>query len=103
MRKIKNLILSICALCFCGFSFAQVALNPVYTSERFQPSDKFHAGCENQIDVVFKLDNSKINWVNAILHYDWDKVEVLKIITNGEKENNLTYTVENDKIIFSKL
>ena len=92
MKKIKNLILSICALFLCGISFAQVSLNPVYTSERFQPSDKFHAGCENQIDVVFKLD-----------HYDWNKVEVLKIIANGEKENNLTYTVENDKIIFSKL
>jgi len=86
-----------------GLSFAQVILNPVYTSERFKPSDKFHAGCENQIDVVFQLDKSKINWVNAILHYDWDKVEILKIIANGEKENNLTYTVEKDKIIFSKL
>lgn len=103
MKKTKNLILSICALFLCGFSFAQVALNPIYTSERFQPSDKFHAGCENQIDVIFKLNNSKINWVNAILHYDWDRVEVLRIIANGEKENNLTYTVENDKIIFSKL
>ena len=103
MKKTKNLILSICALFLCGFSFAQVALNPIYTSERFQPSDKFHAGCENQIDVIFKLNNSKINWVNAILHYYWDRVEVLRIIANGEKENNLTYTVENDKIIFSKL
>ena len=103
MKKTKNLILSICALFLCGFSFAQVALNPIYTSERFQPSDKFHAGCENQIDVIFKLNNSKINWVNAILHYHWDRVEVLRIIANGEKENNLTYTVENDKIIFSKL
>jgi hypothetical protein len=44
-----------------GLTFAQVSLNPVYTSERFQPSDKFHAGCENQINVVFSLNNSKIN------------------------------------------
>ncbi|MBO4515988.1 hypothetical protein J5751_00715 [bacterium] len=44
-----------------GWSFAQVSVNPIYTSERFKPSDKFHAGCENQIDVVFHLNNSKIN------------------------------------------
>ncbi len=86
-----------------GFSFAQVNLNPVYTSDRFQPSDKFHAGCENQVDVVFSLPNSKINWLNAILEYNGDDVEILRILVAGEKENNLSYTVENDKIIFSKL
>lgn len=84
-------------------SFAQVSLNPTYTSDRFQPSDKFHAGCENQIDVVFQLSDSKINWLNAILHYDSDEIEILRIIANWEKENNLTYTVENDKIVFGKL
>lgn len=84
-------------------SFAQVSLNPTYTSDRFQPSDKFHAGCENQIDVVFQLSDSKINWLNAILHYDSDEIEILRIIANWEKEHNLTYTVENDKIVFGKL
>ncbi len=91
------------SLAMFGLTFAQVSLNPIYTSERFQPSDKFHAGCENQIDVVFQLDNSKIDWLNAILDYDWDEVEILRILAVWEKENNLNYTVENDKIIFSKL
>jgi len=99
----KGILWLVSFLAFCGFTFAQVSVNPIYTSERFQPSDKFHAWCENQIDVVFRLSDSKINWVNAILHYDWDKVEILKIVANWEKENNLTYTVEKDKIIFSKL
>ena len=103
MKKTKNLILAACALLFCGFGFAQVSVNPVYTSERFKPSDKFHAGCENQIDVVFQLDNSRINWVNAILQYDWNDVEILKVLAVWEKENNLSYTVEKDKIVFSKL
>lgn len=102
MKK-KCFLWIISCLFLVGFSFAQVDLNPVYTSERFKPSDKFHAGCENQIDVVFHIDDSKINWVNAILHYDGDKIEILKIVANWEKENNLTYTVENDKITFSKL
>ena len=101
MKKLVLWIMSCVALI--GLSFAQVSLNPIYTSERFSPSDKFHAGCENQIDVVFQLDKSKINWVNAILRYDWDDVDILKIVAVWEKENNLTYTVENDKIIFSKL
>lgn len=101
MRKFILWIISLFAMF--GLTFAQVSLNPVYTSERFQPSDKFHAGCENQINVVFSLDNSKINWLNAILHYDWNNVDVLKIVVDWEKENNLSYTVENDKITFSKL
>lgn len=91
------------SLAMFGLTFAQVSLNPIYTPERFSPSDKFHAGCENQIDVVFQLDNSKIDWLNAILDYDWDEVEILRILAVWEKENNLNYTVENDKIIFSKL
>ncbi len=99
----KCILWFISCLSLFGFSFAQVTLNPIYTSERFKPSDKFHAGCENQIDIVFQLDNSQINWLNAILRYDWDKVEIVKIVANWEKENNLVYTVENDKIIFSKL
>ena len=101
MRKIISWIVSLFAVFW--LTFAQVSLNPVYTSERFQPSDKFHAGCENQIDVIFSLDNSKIWGVNAILEYEWDEIEILKVLPNGEKENNLAYTVENDKITFSKL
>ena len=99
----KWILWIVACLSLFGLSFAQVSVNPIYTSERFKPSDKFHAGCENQIDVVFQLNKSKINWINAILHYDWDRVEILKVIANWEKENNLTYTVEKDKIIFSKL
>lgn len=93
----------IASLTVIGVSFAQVSVNPIYTPERFKPSDKFHSNCENQIDVVFQLDNSKINWVNAIFEYDWDDVEILKVLAAWEKENNLSYTVEKDKIILSKL
>ena len=99
----KCVLWFIACLSLFGLSFAQVSVNPIYTSERFQPSDKFHAGCENQIDVVFQLDNSKINGVNAILEYNSDDVEILKVLAVWEKENNLSYTVEKDKIVFSKL
>ena len=100
----KKLIMwFITCLSLFGLSFAQVSVNPIYTSERFQPSDKFHAGCENQIDVVFQLDNSKINGVNAVLEYNSKDIKVLRVLAVWEKENNLSYTVENDKIVFSKL
>lgn len=85
------------------FSFAQVALQPNYSSDRFQPSDKFHAGCENSIDVIFSLNYSNIFGLNAILWYNSNDVEILKIDVDGEKENNLSYVVEEDKIIFNKL
>ena len=99
----KWILWFITCLSLFGLSFAQVTVNPIYTSERFQPSDKFHAGCENQIDVVFQLNNSKINGVNAVLEYDSDDVEVLKVLAVWERENNLSYTVEKDRIVFSKL
>ena len=93
----------IACLSLFGLSFAQVSVNPIYTSERFKPSDKFHAGCENQVDIVFQLDNSKINGINAILEYNWDEVEILRVLAVWEKENNLSYIVEKDKIVFNKL
>lgn len=99
----KCILWFITCLSLFGLSFAQVTVNPIYTSERFQPSDKFHAGCENQIDVVFQLNNSKINGVNAVLEYDSDDVEVLKVLAVWERENNLSYTVEKNRIVFSKL
>lgn len=86
-----------------GVSFAQVKVEPIYSSERFQPSDKFHAWCENQLDVVFSLKDSKINLVNAILEYDGNSIDILKILPQWEKENNLAYVVEDNKITFSKL
>ena len=85
----KCILWFITCLSLIGLSFAQVSVNPIYTSERFQPSDKFHAGCENQVDVVFQLDNSKINGINAILEYNWDEVEILRVLAVSEKENNL--------------
>jgi hypothetical protein len=59
---------------------AQVELNPIYSPDRFQPSDKFHAGCENQLDVVFDLDSSNINGVNAILKYNSQDIDIIKIV-----------------------
>lgn len=86
-----------------SFTKAQVTLNPVYSPERFQPSDKFHAGCENQIDVVFSLNYSDIIWINAILEYNSNEVEILKVLPEWEKEHNLSYVVESNKITFNKL
>jgi len=80
MLKIKNFVFTLTFLLFFGASFAQVKVEPIYSSERFQPSDKFHAWCENQLDVVFNLKDSKINLVNAILEYDGDNIDILNIL-----------------------
>ena len=103
MKKIKSFILVFTSLLLLSFSSAQVQVKPVYAPERFWPSDKFHAWCENQMDVNFHLDNLKINWVSAILNYDPNAVEILRVLADWELENNLTYTVESDKIILNKL
>ena len=102
--KNKKLILTFLFwFVFVGFWFAQVNLNPIYGSERFQPSDKFHAGCDNQVDVVFDLENGNIDLINAILQYDNKNIEILKIVPEWEQENKLTYSLEENKIVFNKL
>lgn len=99
-KKVITLLLFI--LLF-AFWHSQVNLNPVYSPDRFQPSDMFHAGCENQIDVIFSLNYGNIIGVNAILEYDGNEVDIIKILPEWEKENNLSYVVEENKIIFNKL
>ena len=103
MKKIINTILALSILLIPAISCAQVSINPVYTSERFQPSDKFHAWCENQIDITFSLKNSKINGLNAILKYNPQEIEIRNVSANWEKENNLSYNVNENTITLSKL
>ena len=103
----KKIIFILCILAWLiwtiWISQAQVSLNPIYTTDRFQPSDMFHAWCENYIDVVFDLTDVEIAWVNAILKYNNADIDIIKIIPQWEKENNLTYVIEKDTIIFNKL
>jgi len=103
----KKIILNFVFMCamfvFVWFSMAQVQLNPIYSLDRFQPSDKFHAGCENQLDVVFDLEWVSIHWINAILKYNNQDINIIKIAVEWEKENNLSYVIEEDNIIFNKL
>lgn len=102
MKKTKLWILfTLLAIPF--FTLAEPIINPIYTSDRFQPSDAFHAGCENEIDLIFASPDSKIYWLNAILQYDSNSIEILNIIWENENENNLSYMVNNDKIVLSKL
>ena len=106
MKKIKNLkigLLLICAFCLQYASAANVSIEPVYGSDRFLPNDVFHATCQNQIDVVFSLDKSAINGISAILEYDNDSIEILKIVWEDESKNNLSYVVNDDKIALNKL
>ncbi len=102
-NKIKLFVLAFVLFGFIWFSSAQVSLNPVYSEDRFQPSDAFHAWCENQLDVVFALENTQINGVNAILKYNNADINILKVFPEWEQANNLSYVVENDKITFNKL
>lgn len=103
MRNFKIMILALILVWFFWVLSAQVNLNPIYSSDRFQPSDKFHAACENQIDVIFSLNYGNIIGVSAILEYDGNSIDILKILPEWEKENNLSYVVEENKIIFNKL
>lgn len=103
MKKIISYIFTLAILLIPAISSAQVSFNPIYSSERFQPSDKFHAWCENQIDIIFSLKNSKINGLNAVLQYNSDEIEIIKISAAWEKENNISYTVSDNLITLSKL
>lgn len=100
MKKILWLFILFLVL---WFTFAQVQFEPIYTSERFQPSDVFHAGCENQIDILFNITWEEINWVNAILNYNPNDIEIIKVVWENERWNNLSYVVNDNKIYLNKL
>lgn len=103
MKKLKIFIFAIVAFCLPLSAFAQVTFEPIYASERFQPSDAFHATCENQLNVIFSLENTKITWISAILDYNPNDIEILKIVWENEREDNLSYVVNDNKIYLNKL
>lgn len=103
MKKLKIFICVVMSLCLPMSVMAQVIFEPIYTSERFQPSDAFHATCENQLNVIFSLEDTKISWISAVLDYNPNDIEILKIVWENEKGNNLSYVVNDNKIYLNKL
>ena len=103
MKKLKIFFCILTTLFVPMTTIAQVSFEPIYSSERFQPSDAFHATCENQLNVIFSLEDTKITWISAILDYNPNDIEILKIIWENEKENNLSYVVNDNKIYLNKL
>lgn len=103
MKNLKVFIFAIMAFCLPLSAFAQVTFEPIFASERFQPSDMFHATCENQLNVIFSLENTKISWISAVLDYNPNDIEILKIVWENEKTNNLSYVVNDNKIYLNKL
>ena len=63
----------------------------------------FHATCENQLDVVFNMWKTDIIGISAILDYNPNDIEILKIVWENEKANNLSYVVNDNKIVLNKL
>lgn len=103
MKKLMIFLCMMVSVCLPLSAMAQVNFEPIYASERFQPSDAFHATCENQLNVVFSLRDTKITWISAILDYNPNDIEVLKIVWENERENNLSYVVNDNKIYLNKL
>jgi hypothetical protein len=60
MKKLKIFFCILTTLFVPMTTIAQVSFEPIYSSERFQPSDAFHATCENQLNVIFSLEDTKI-------------------------------------------
>lgn len=103
MKKLMIFLCEMVSLCIPFTTMAQVGFEPIYASERFQPTDAFHATCENQLNVIFSLENTKITWISAILDYNPNDIEILRIIWENEKEANLSYVVNDNKIYLNKL
>lgn len=100
---LKRILWFIFMFCLFWYSFGQLTLQPNYSSERFQPSDKFHATCQNSIDFVFELSGQNIEAINAVLWYDKDSVKILSIDVEDKDKYNLSNIIEWDRITFNKL
>lgn len=87
-----------------SFSFANIDFLPHYSDARFPPSDAFHAGCQQTIDIKFSLtESATLNVLNAVIQYNPDELTIDKIVPEKEKELNLAYLIQENKIMLTKL
>ena len=80
----------------------QVLLSPNYEDPRFEPSDKFHAGCASSLDVNLETIQN-VKQVNLVMSYNPDEIEIIRIVPDiSSPEENFEQKIEYGKIRFSK-
>lgn len=102
-KKLFAVWLVILGFCWVGLA-AQISLDPLYTEERFIPSDSFHAWCLNEMLVSLKSTaKENISSLRIIVNYDPTAVQILKIKPADWFKNILDTQIESDKIVATVL
>ena len=102
---IKKIIWVIWFFLLVGFSqAAQVIIEPNFIDPRFEPADKFHAWCTNQVTVSLKTSKKEtISSFRFVISYEPQNIEILDIKPNNNYKDIMDYKIEYDKVIVSLL
>ena len=93
---LKGLFLLLLGFIRFGVSSAKILFSPEYADPRFEPSDAYHAGCLNVMDLSFDAKDVKnIKQMYLVLNYDADALQIVQL--QGEYQGK--YTVGADKIV----
>lgn len=93
MKKLFTFFLCVCALA--GFAvFADtLSIDPLYSDERFPPTDKLHAGCLHTADINLSTDADIID-VHVVLEYDTELIDVLRVMPDTKnKEEVIDFSI----------
>lgn len=82
---------------------ANISFNPLYSDERFQPTDKLHAWCEHSADIVLNNKWKDISVVHLVLWYNPNDLQITRLVTDSQIQEDITYSIEYNKIIFNYL
>lgn len=102
MKKKSILILVISSIIFIGSTFAsKLVFEPIFSEDRFPPTDKLHIWCSNEIDLAIVADQNDINAFRIIVNYNPKELQIQRITPASWFQNAMNSTIEYDKIIIN--
>lgn len=100
MRKIFLGVVAM--LLFLGASFAaDLNVKPLYSDERFPPTDKLHAWCLQNADITLETELD-IKEINVVMDFDPEKVDILRILPDHKnRDEKIDFEIKYGEIVYN--
>jgi len=88
MKKLLTFFLSVCALAWFVVFADTLSIDPLYSDERFPPTDKLHAWCVHTADIKLSTDADVVD-VHVVLEYDSELIDVLRVMPDSKNKEEI--------------
>jgi len=79
---------------------AELMVKPLYSDKRFPPTDKLHASCMQNADIILKSEKD-IKEIKVIMWFDPEKVDIMRVLPDYKnKEEVVDFTIKDSQIIY---